>query len=779
MPTPQPDPRDTALTALQAGRALVEALRDLPFQYSGCYQYSGGASARAGRGFKDRRSGQSIAALRNPLYNLRNPVYLDSPHDYPEEERADDQLRFTLGIDIDGTDPLDVVSGTVAWGPAPPGGGYPHFIGRVTSNEASNGGRSLVVQDFRFRWPESSDVINRLRVELTGSPLLGITAQVTFLATQPNREYGPFTVRQASTFFREVEMEVDREVNAVDVEPFSTDAHPDRPADLPAETLTLESAFARAGIRITRPSDGNPPVDSGEAGEDRRWTYAELHDSMQLHWSHFANKPQWKMWIFLAELAESDSLGGVMFDGEIAEPGGVDRQGTAIFTRCPYFHTVGGGYIQANPPFDEAVRRELFFNLIHETGHAFNLAHSFQKEEGGAWSPPNWMPLASDNQALSWMNYPDQATPSPGAGANATWFYRRFRWRFDDGELLFMRHAPETYVEMGGESWFSNHGRIARISVDPRLELRVRSRKQVYQVGEPVLVELRLRNVSDRPVTVNRNLDPSDGLVEVAVTNPRGERRPFLPVDHTRNLVQLGTLQPEEAVYGQVDLTMGVFGFPFKEPGAYRIEASYANLDGGRAAAVMQILVEPPSRYGALATVGELFNARVGVALYVDGTRVMDDVNDKLIWVRDRLDEQVGPRNPVSVHLTTVRYKPLARRGKVIDPDTDTVRVYDQEPDEVIARLGPVLEEPGAAADTMGHIWYEDVVDTYTRCAEDVKKYPVARDAQQQMLALFKERGVVGSVVDRVEKRVDELTARCTNRKAPRARKRGGAPDAK
>jgi hypothetical protein len=108
----------------------------------------------------------------------------------------------------------------------------------------------------------------------------------------------------------------------------------------------------------------------------------------------------------------------------------------------PYFHSVDGEYIRANPPVEAAVRRELFFNLIHESRHAFNMAHSLQKQMGRTWTPPNWMPLESNKQELSLMNYPDAATPGGGGGANASWFYQRFGFRFDDGELLFMRQAP-------------------------------------------------------------------------------------------------------------------------------------------------------------------------------------------------------------------------------------------------------------------------------------------------------------------------------------------------
>ncbi|MCA1624025.1 MAG: hypothetical protein LC778_09540, partial [Acidobacteria bacterium] len=221
----------------------------------------------------------------------------------------------------------------------------PHFIGRVTSNDASANGRNLIVEDFRFRWLDTNNNIDRLSIELSGSALINPTAQVIFHDTMQHQDFGPYTVVQESMYFREVEIDVDREENAVDVEPVSTHIHPDRPSDVPKETLTLESAFAKAGIRIKRSTGSGTIINNTEAGTNRRWNYSELHDSMRLYWDAFANKPQWKMWVFLAELADDDDLGGVMFDGEINEPGGVDRQGTAIFTRCPHFHTVRGAYI--------------------------------------------------------------------------------------------------------------------------------------------------------------------------------------------------------------------------------------------------------------------------------------------------------------------------------------------------------------------------------------------------------------------------------------------------
>ncbi len=726
-------------------------------QLSGRYVYNGGASARVGMSNADAQSRHSDEMLRrDPIYAINQPIYTNYwGYSNTWFEYFYKRLRFTLHIDIDGNDPLDVVSGTVTKGiyltvyPSR-ASSSPHFIGRVTSNTSSGGARNLIVQDFSFQWPGTSDSIDKLEIVLTGVYFYFAkpTAEVTFVATGPNKKFGPYTVQQDSIYFRDVEFEVDREDGAVDAEPYNTHTHPDRPADLPEEDLTLENTYAKSGIRITRSSASNT-INTSEAGGNNRWNYQELHDTMEDHWSAFANKPQWKMWLFLAELADSDSLGGAMFDGDIDEPGGVDRQGTALFTKCPYFHTEAGGYIQANPPTVEAVQRELFFNLIHESGHAFNLAHSFQKTLGSPWAAPSWMPLTSDTQALSWMNYPDGASP----GANATWFYDRFRFCFDDNENLFLRHAPASYVQMGNEDWFENHGRVSRDSLDRRLELVIRNRKTTIELGEPIMLEIRLRNTSGENIMSHSNLNPSDGFVELAVTNPNGERRPFIPIVHTRVNVNGRTFEPDQSHYYAVNMTVGRFGFPFKKPGPYRIEASYTNLDGSTAAAIMQLWVRPPTNYDDMRVISELFNARVGRILYVGGSRTMEDVNDKLKWV----SEHLGKKHPLQYHIARVRSMSLANPFKLLKADSNKVRMLDPDPGIVEQQLGSVIENAETASDTIGHIEYRQIVDTYTRCAIDVRKKTRARDAQKSLLDLFKKRNVIQPVIGAIEKRVKEL----------------------
>jgi hypothetical protein len=745
----QPAEADIPTAPRPSDGDLATLLRRLGVRFSGVYDYNGGAQRNGGFGGNadvDRRTGLASAELEDPIYNLEEPVYLHAAE--ARDTRTLDDISFTLHVDIDGPDTLRVVSGTVA---AAGGGGEPdHFIGRVTSDTLEGDAHVVVVESFSFRWAATDARINRLELKLTGSGIGVPTAEATFVSATLTERHGPYILQQRSTHFREVEVDVDSERDATAVEPYLSTEHPDRPAGLQPEDLTLESVYGRAGIRLTRSGTSGAVIDNPSGG---RWTDQELHDSMELHWEAFANRPQWRMWVFLAGLGETDTLGGIMFDGDIDEPGGVDRQGTAIFTRCSYFHSVDGEYIRANPPFEEAVRRELFFNLIHETGHAFNMAHSFQKQMGRAWLPPNWMTLESNKQALSFMNYPDAATPGGGAGANASWFYRRFGFRFDDGELLFMRHAPARFVEMGTTAWFTDHGRVERSSLDPRLELVVRSRKKIVELGEPVFVELRLRNTSDEPVLVHDSLHPSDGFVELAVTKPSRVREPFLAVKHTRVHLQQRTLQSGEAIYGSVNLSMGQLGFPFKRPGAYRIEASYTNTDETTAAAVMQLYVRPPANYDDVPVINELWNARVGRVLDVRGTRVMEDVSERLDWIRERL----GSEHPASYYLTATRYACLATESKLAEPEADRVRVLEPDPEPVVQHLQPLIERPRSAADSMGHMQYREVVDLYTDAAQAVKDRERAQTAQAQLLRLFQDRGVTPAVVEEVAARGREL----------------------
>jgi hypothetical protein len=153
--------------------------------------------------------------------------------------------------------------------------------------------------------------------------------------------------------------------------------------------------------------------------------------------------------------------------------------------------------------------------------------------------------------------------------------------------------------------------------------------------------------------------------------------------------------------------------------------------------------------------VHELFDARVGRVLYLNGTRVLHDVNDRLDWVLSRL----GPFHPVSIHLATVRFHGLASSGRVIDIQNARARLIPHEPDRAVTFLTElVTKQAQITADTIGHIRFLRMIDAYTIAALQANRRNLAITAQRSVLALFEYRKVLPTVIAAVKARLAELT---------------------
>jgi hypothetical protein len=445
--------------------------------WSGKYAHDGGREAIFFRGIA---SGIPVKEPR-PFHNIEETIYTET-EETPQRRTPLPLVKATLHVDIDNAAHLNVVSVTLPQiSQDPLSRPKPwHLIGRVVSNKGTLSVRKLIVDDLHFIGV-TPDMIRpaKMHVKLFRTSRFNPEAEVSFY-DRCDKKYGPIKFKRISPYFREVEVEIDREEGATDPEPYNTHSHPHRPADLKKEYLTIESVFAKSGIRIIR-SECSGTIDAFKLSKGDSWTKAELYDAMEINWSAFANTPQWKMWIFLSRLPyENPDYAGVMFDAYIDEPGSVNRRGIAIFTNHR-FHDPNGAYCQANLPADKAAHRELFFNFIHESGHAFNLGHPHHMnktwEPGeGLWTAPSWMPHVTSPtkpKDYTWMNYPNRVTGSDDTSS----FYNQFRFQFNDAENLFLRHAPASYVQMGNESWYHNHARVSQGSLDRRLELTVRNLK--------------------------------------------------------------------------------------------------------------------------------------------------------------------------------------------------------------------------------------------------------------------------------------------------------------
>ncbi|HXH04792.1 MAG TPA: hypothetical protein VNN09_15940 [Candidatus Competibacteraceae bacterium] len=553
-----------------------------------------------------------------------------------------------------------------------------------------------------------------------------------------------------STYARTVEFEVDAAQGTKPVTAIDTCAHPNRPETLACETLTIRDVFRRAGFDV-RMSGGETVVPLAGAGAEARWSDRELHDAMQTYWSRFGNRAQWSMWVFFASLHEQgESLGGIMFD----DIGPNHRQGTAIFNDSFIAEAPAG-----DPNPEAWAQRMRFWTACHEMGHAFNLAHSWQKSlTVGGLGP--WLPLSDDPEARSFMNYPDNVTGGQAA------FFADFEYRFSDSELLFMRHAPARFVQMGNADWFDHHGfRQANVLPDSalRLELRVNRERPIFEFLELPILELKLTNVSRQPVIVDEAVLSSAEHMTVIMKRDGRLARQFVP--YAQYFWNRGkrVLNPGESIYESRFICAGRNGWDMAEPGNYTVQICL-HLDGEDIVSnPLRLRVAPPRNYEEEYLAQDFFTEDVGRILTFDGSRCLERGNETLREIIGKL-----PEHRVAIHARIALANALADDYKQLDlregvePQPahmrgGTIKMIRAEVEEARGLYTEALcKDMHLAAETLGHIDYTYYVERLSGWLEERGDSKLAAEVADKLCQVLRQRKVLDSVIRDVAKRCEE-----------------------
>lgn len=554
------------------------------------------------------------------------------------------------------------------------------------------------------------------------------------------------TLEYTSPYFHPVDFEFDYQAGETPTLDINTCDHPNHPATIVCETLTIPTVFRRTGFDVTTSPGAPVPIDG--AGADARWSDQEMHDAMQAAWTHFDSHAQWAIWVFFASLHEDGtSLGGIMFD----DIGPQHRQGTAIFNDSFISQPPAG---DLNPA--AWVRRMLFWTAVHEMGHTFNLAHSWQKAMGTPW-----IQLANDPDALSFMNYPYRY---PG---DEVAFFKDFEFRFSNDELLFMRHAPERFVEQGNAEWFDHHGFERREALKParlQLNLRVNRDQPKFDFLEPVVLELKLTNNSTEPVLVDeRTLLHTDALTVILKKRGRPARqwRPYATQCWKPSGV---TLKPGQSLYESLFVSAGLNGWDIAEPGEYLVQAALEH-DGERVVSdALKLLVTPPHDREDEAIAQRLFTDDVGRILTFDGSRFCSEGNDVLREVCDRLKGRAVARH-AEIALGTAfsrTFKSLHPNGGAKHPLVIVKERADQEGRTMLAEA--LMAHAGTSVETLGHIDYKDYADRFSEhmaAQGDLKEAARCQDVLLKTFAARKvhDRPILDEVLRSIETRRDRYRA--------------------
>lgn len=442
------------------------------------------------------------------------------------------------------------------------------------------------------------------------------------------------------------------------------------------EPLSVPAAFRRAGIDATL-TEAELGTTEGAIGFDANtaWDDIELHDAMLASWAQ-AGTPGWSVWAFVArQHEEGRDLAGLMFDGP-GGPDAVQRQGVALFAnaRMHVASAEPGGLSGAE------ASRNRFFSMMHELGHALNLAHSWEKAlvpaevpDAVAWEPPTNRP-----GARSWMNYPHRV-----AG-----FWTGFDNRFDRPELRFLRHAPEEMVRMGGDAFFVNHAMWTGVSGPLRLSLVSLPR---FAWLEPVRLGLRVSNPGAEAVQVPGGRRLCADALRVLITGPDGQSRVLRPFRAALERRPVRPLAPGEAIaaelYAGGDARRGG---AFARPGRYAVRVGLVH--DGRVLAVgapFPVDIEAPARPEHLA-LGPAFAAEAVCRLYAfGGSNVLTGAawGDPVSVVRSVAQGDVAPAARLHAGLALAgactRDRRVLQRGRA--------RVEAASPERVSAAFGPYL----------------------------------------------------------------------------------------
>ena len=664
-------------------------------------------------------------------------------------------IREDLRVDIDGLYPQMQISGTIYGGLTQ----QVHWIAKVVKTPGiAEWTGNIWYKDGTGSLMPYTSIVARISAGASAiSP-----SRITFNATgQPSITQ---TYDFVSPYFHPLEIEFDSATGVTPVTQINTCDHPNRPGSIACETLTIQKVYERAGFDVKTSSGTSVvPLTGASTGVDSNWSDNEMHDAMQTFWSRFANTAQWSMWVFFAGLHEvtpdipdARRLGGIMFDSI----GANHRQGTAIFNNS---------FISQAPPGDPNpaawVRRMKFWTACHEMGHSFNLAHSWQKRNSDSW-----IPLTNEPEGRTFMNYPFNVN------GGDTSFFSDFTYRFSDSELLFMRHAPERFVEMGNALWFDNHGfQQANVSAEPtfRLEVRANREKPIFEFLEPVMLETKLTNISDEPQIIEETLLNVADRMTVIIKKQGQDARQWFPYAQYCFKPNKIVLNANESIYDSLFVAVGKNGWDVAEPGNYTIQVALNLENEDIVSQPFNIRVAPPRGYDEEFLAQDFFSEDVGRILTFDGSRTLESGNNTLREVNERF-----PDKAVAVHAKIALGEPLTRDYKLLSlpdgvrdmtsaaEDNGKIKVIKAEAAKADKQLSAALfENTSESAETLGHIDYQYYVDQFSEFAADEGNKKKAAEAQNKMQEMFSKRGVLPRVIKEIDERKNSYDSSSTKGK--------------
>jgi hypothetical protein len=356
------------------------------------------------------------------------------------------------------------------------------------------------------------------------------------------------------------------------------------------------------------------------------------------------------------------------------------------------------------------------------------------------------------------MNYPYNVE------GGQTQFFSDFYYRFSDQELLFMRHAPERFVQQGNAEWFDNHGfRQAEVSAEPKFRLVLRANRDVarFDFMEPCTLELKVTNISEDPQIVGEHLLQSAERMVVIIKRDGGPARRWLPFAQYCYKNTKTVLMPGASKYDSIFVAAGRDGWNLAEPGNYTLQSLIRIANEDVLSNKLQIRILPPRGYDDERLAQDYFSEDVGRVYAFDGSRVMASANavlqETVKQMRDR---------PAARHALIALGHPLVKDGKVLEARPDDLK-YPQamadgsaiqpttaDLDDAEKKMKKaLLDNANGAAETLGHVDYKDYSDYLSDALAKEGDKAEAIKVQDTLYKTLEQRGAAPFVLADIKKR--------------------------
>jgi hypothetical protein len=376
--------------------------------------------------------------------------------------------------------------------------------------------------------------------------------------------------------------------------------------------------------------------------------YTILHDLMTATARADLAGPAWELHLLLLSESSRVGLHGIMFDAA----GVLPRQGSAVFVDAIRSDAATHPDLMCIDA-DRAIIR----TIVHELGHALNLAHRW---EGDVGRP----------DSTSFMNYPWRYTAGGACG-----YWRDFGFTFDADELTFLRHAPRAAVRPGDTPFRSvaywadgGAGVLPAIPARPRdvlhLTLVAPQSGPDFMLGQPVFIEALLQNIGDEPATFPTDpLDVKTGVLALFIRRITGDAPP-VPTDYHRftpmtvacptPTADTVTISAHDLLANNVNLGFGAGMFTFAEAGRYEIRPflDLAEPWGVVPGESLEIRIVAPANPADERDAAVLMRPEVGAWFALGGADALQSAGDDLAELALRREAAYGAADPVVAAVT-------------------------------------------------------------------------------------------------------------------------------